>query len=369
MKIITPDYYKNFKCIAGACEDTCCAGWEVDVDEDSFRRYKNVTGDLGKRLADVMQPKDEGEGCTFRLTPDRRCPFLNEKNLCDIYTELGEEALCETCTYFPRFVHDYGAVREIGPAPSCFTAAQLMVNKRGKTVLESREDLSVLVSPNDIDPEAYFLLKDLREEMFEILWDEGLRLHKRLVRLLDAARAAEPELCGLLGKGTAGICKCDLPDTDDFISMWLRPFPGMEIINSDWEALLREHEAFCRGLSSAADKENACRKMEKECPFAEGAFTQLIFYYLFRYVLEAVHDGRLVCAVKTGLAAYLTVRRLCAARFVKSGQLTKDEMADIFHLYSRQAEHSDINFEYYRDAYDSKPEYRDEVFKFYCLTH
>ena len=33
MKIVTPAYYKDFKCIAGACTDTCCAGWDVDVDE------------------------------------------------------------------------------------------------------------------------------------------------------------------------------------------------------------------------------------------------------------------------------------------------------------------------------------------------
>ena len=83
MKVIVPDHYKEFKCIAGACEDTCCAGWEVDVDEDSYRFYKEAGGEIGKRLADVMIPKAEGDGCSFRLTPDKRCPFLNEKNLCD----------------------------------------------------------------------------------------------------------------------------------------------------------------------------------------------------------------------------------------------------------------------------------------------
>ena len=40
MKIVTPAYYKDFKCIAGACTDTCCAGWDVDVDEASYKHYK-----------------------------------------------------------------------------------------------------------------------------------------------------------------------------------------------------------------------------------------------------------------------------------------------------------------------------------------
>ena len=42
MKIVTPDYYKNFKCIAGECTDTCCAGWDVDVDKESYKQYRRV---------------------------------------------------------------------------------------------------------------------------------------------------------------------------------------------------------------------------------------------------------------------------------------------------------------------------------------
>ena len=49
MKIRTPEYYKDFKCIAGACTDTCCAGWDVDVDEKSYDYYKTVAGSFGQR--------------------------------------------------------------------------------------------------------------------------------------------------------------------------------------------------------------------------------------------------------------------------------------------------------------------------------
>jgi len=349
MKIVVPDYYKDFKCIAGACEDTCCAGWEVDVDEDSFRRYKSVTGDLGKRLADVMIPKKEGEGCTFRLTPDKRCPFLNEKNLCDIYTELGESALCETCTYFPRFVHDYGSVREIGPAPSCFTAAQLMVNKTGRTALECYEDPSVLVCPNDIDPDSYFLLKSFREKAFNILWeDSGEKalsdLPERIIRILEEAMEVQKRETGSCVKG------------DDLPALWLLPFDGMEVINNDWNVLLNEHESLCKAAADVGMR-RFYESFTKKVTFAEEAFRQLVFYYLYRYVLEAVHDGRLLCAVKTAAVAYVSVKRLCVARFFVRGGLDRDEMADIFHLYSRQIEHSDVNFEFYREAYDTKPEY------------
>ena len=56
MKVMTPHYYKGFRCIAGACTDTCCAGWDVDVDKDSYKYYKTVKGAFGKRLKSVMVP-------------------------------------------------------------------------------------------------------------------------------------------------------------------------------------------------------------------------------------------------------------------------------------------------------------------------
>ena len=54
MKVMTPHYYKDFRCIAGACTDTCCAGWDVDVDKNSYKYYKTVKGAFGKRLKSVM---------------------------------------------------------------------------------------------------------------------------------------------------------------------------------------------------------------------------------------------------------------------------------------------------------------------------
>ena len=41
MKIIVPDYYKDFKCLAGDCKHSCCIGWEVDIDADTLE-YKGT---------------------------------------------------------------------------------------------------------------------------------------------------------------------------------------------------------------------------------------------------------------------------------------------------------------------------------------
>ena len=46
MKIVKPTYYKDFKCIAGACPDSCCQGWEVDADSDSLKYYASLDKSL-----------------------------------------------------------------------------------------------------------------------------------------------------------------------------------------------------------------------------------------------------------------------------------------------------------------------------------
>ena len=37
-----PDYYHEFSCIAGECEDTCCAGWQIVADEAALKKYKKI---------------------------------------------------------------------------------------------------------------------------------------------------------------------------------------------------------------------------------------------------------------------------------------------------------------------------------------
>ena len=89
MLVRIPDYFDQFACLAGACPHSCCIGWEVVLDEDTVRRYQQLPGALGERLRDAMAL--DGEDVCFPLD-GRRCPFLNQENLCDIHCALGPEA-------------------------------------------------------------------------------------------------------------------------------------------------------------------------------------------------------------------------------------------------------------------------------------
>ena len=124
MLIRVPDYFENFKCLAGACPHSCCIGWEVVLDEDSVALYKGVEGPLGEKLRAAMTVDAEGDVC-FPLNGGR-CPFLDEENLCEIHRQLGQEATSVTCREHPRFTEDFGAFREITLCASC-PAAQATI--------------------------------------------------------------------------------------------------------------------------------------------------------------------------------------------------------------------------------------------------
>ena len=102
MKLCLPDYLSAFHCKASACRHTCCAGWEIDVDPDTVRRYREMDGSLGDSLRAALETDAEGNA-HFRLTEEERCPMLRPDGLCRVICERGEEALCQICTDHPRW--------------------------------------------------------------------------------------------------------------------------------------------------------------------------------------------------------------------------------------------------------------------------
>ena len=180
MKIRVPDYYDNFKCIAGACADTCCAGWQVDVDDASYEYYKSIQGEFGDRLHSVMIDGKKGAEGQFRIRPDGRCPFLNDENLCDLYAALGEEALCVTCDQYPRYTTEFGNLRETGIALSCKTAAELILKENRTPGFKEWDDPDKFPALNNIDAELFYSLMEARNKAYEIVSNRKYNIWDRI---------------------------------------------------------------------------------------------------------------------------------------------------------------------------------------------
>lgn len=156
------DFYKlnvfnNFHCIGSDCPNTCCGKWAIFIDEDSADYYLNYPGEFGDKLRENIIK--ENNKYLFKLLPNGKCPFLNEKNLCDIYINLGEDKMCNTCTQYPRGYRQITKNDVISTINiSCPEAARMLFafNEQLSVVSFTKGDQNNISQKNAIKKQTYF---------------------------------------------------------------------------------------------------------------------------------------------------------------------------------------------------------------------
>lgn len=300
MKIVKPTFYKNFKCIAGDCPDSCCQGWEVDADSDSLEYYKTLDNSLEiKKRIDFVLSKDEFDNTIFTLAPKKRCPFLNEENLCDMHIAIGGEHTPYTCRTFPRFIYDFGATREIGISFSCPVASDMMYNTES---FDFETDInSDLPTLNDIDAEKYFLLYKGRAEAYKIAKDKNKSIRERLNDLLDLGVLLQEKLFPY-DEGGDDIAFFDV-------------FKNPELINPEWKEKVENFSL--KQVSDTQSNEN------------------ILMYFLYKYLMQAVYDDDALSKIKMAVLGVLI-----------NTYFGEDSWT--VHLWSKETEHSQYNMDRYK---------------------
>lgn len=134
IQALAPRYMQSFRCVGADCVETCCGGWNIAIDEPTFRRYQTVRIEPlasmlrshVKRHADAAAA--HGAHASIPLQLDETCPMLDSDRLCSIQKNLGAEALSGTCNDYPRvFVHD-GQKLGLCASLSCPEAARLALS-------------------------------------------------------------------------------------------------------------------------------------------------------------------------------------------------------------------------------------------------
>lgn len=300
MKIVKPTFYKNFKCIAGDCPDSCCQGWEVDADSDSLEYYKTLDNSLEiKKRIDSVLSKDEFDNTIFTLAPKNRCPFLNDENLCDMHIAIGGEHTPYTCRTFPRFIYDFGATREIGISFSCPVASDMMYNTES---FDFETDInSDLPTLNDIDAEKYFLLYKGRAEAYKIAKDKNKSIRERLKDLLDLGVLLQEKLFPY-DEGGDDIAFFDV-------------FKNPELINPEWKEKVENFSL--KQVSDTQSNEN------------------ILMYFLYKYLMQAVYDDDALSKIKMAVLGVLI-----------NTYFGEDSWT--VHLWSKETEHSQYNMDRYK---------------------
>jgi lysine-N-methylase len=125
---LEPSYYETFRCVGAVCEDTCCRGWRVPVDKETYQEYQACSDPvLGARLHALVtiNPTRVSDESYAEITLDASgCPFLTE-GLCEIHAALGEEYLSKNCATYPRVMCLVEGVLERSLDLSCPEAARL----------------------------------------------------------------------------------------------------------------------------------------------------------------------------------------------------------------------------------------------------
>lgn len=182
MKYLNLETLTDFKCIGSECPFTCCAGgWKIPIDRDSYNSYINVAGDFGDRLAGSIQ-EDKGTKF-FVLTEDGRCPFLNEKDLCDIYINLGEDHLCYTCTTYPRYIFTEGDIQFAGVMISCPEVAKTLLRHSEPIRIDFGEDRKKCKNESGIDWKTFNYSIRVFTTAIGIVQDRDFSISERLAAL------------------------------------------------------------------------------------------------------------------------------------------------------------------------------------------
>jgi len=128
-----PRYAERFRCIASACEDTCCQGWTVPIDQGTYEKYRSMEAmkpHLGTLIVLNTSAPTTADYARIPMAAHETCGFLDEERLCGVQKQLGAEALSVTCNTFPRAISQVAGEREEALNLSCPEAARLTLLDR-----------------------------------------------------------------------------------------------------------------------------------------------------------------------------------------------------------------------------------------------
>lgn len=357
MQYTVPHYYKKFRCIAGECPDTCCAGWQIQIDPASLRKYRKIKGPLGNRLKNEVNWK---EGC-FRQY-NGRCAFLNENDLCDLYLEGGgTRAFCRTCRTYPRHIEEFEGLREISLSLSCPAAADLILNCGEPVRFIHAEDEKEDEPYEDFDFFLFTKLEDARSLILRILQDRAhpfslraaasLALAHDLQQRIDKNALFEADSLfdrysspGMWTWFEARLSALELSEdhtekrnaTENALFSIL---DRLEVLRDDWMPYL---------VDARRTLKNAPALQREEERFFSDLFTdqtseQLLVYFVFTYFCGAVYNGNACGKMKFSFAGMILIRELVRAEWLRNPDITRESILRTACRYAREVEHSDQN--------------------------
>lgn len=360
MLITKPDYYDEFSCIADKCDETCCIGWQIMIDDDSLKKYKNTEGELGDRLRAEV---DYEEG--FFKQKAGKCTFLNSNGLCALQTTFGEDMLCNTCKKYPRHTEEYEDVRELSLSLSCPAAADIMLSRKEKWNFVEEETDDFDDDFEDFDFFMYDKLVVARDLIYEIISNRNLKLITRMKILLALGQKLqnlhnENRLCEaeavldfyrqiLLLKEPEINETFQDSDINNFGKMkaLFSSLYDLEMLNPGWIKILDNtwNKYYDKNISTKGAFENIDEQIEI-------GLENILMFFVYTYFCGAVYDDEIYS--KVALCVYSTkwIFEIFLANDFDEKPFINLRKSAV--KYAREIEHSDLNIEAIENIFINK---------------
>ncbi|MCH7320652.1 flagellin lysine-N-methylase [Solibacillus sp. MA9] len=188
--MLVPKGTEQFRCIGAACEDHCCNTWRVDIDRVGFMKVSTSSNPVIKPLAkkaykiNSKATSDVNYG-SMKMNDKNECHFLDENKWCQIHKELGESALCNTCSIYPRIYRKIGNVIEKSLTFSCPEVVRtLLLQQEGLSFEEAYPQANELIqSKATLSGIPEELMWKVRIFAITLLQERGLSLDTRILLL------------------------------------------------------------------------------------------------------------------------------------------------------------------------------------------
>lgn len=382
MKYRMPDYYKDFKCIADKCPDTCCSGWDIVIDDKSMRKYEELEADLKNYVMDGINEKEQ----VFKRC-GARCAFLDENNLCNLYKKAGKESLCKTCSRYPRHFEEYGELVEAALSMSCPVAARMIIDRKAKDRFLVKENDKKSPHAKEVDKKLLDVLLKVRKTAFEIVSDRDLHMEERIRKLMCFGGEIQPvlyefERLGIkrhlrlyservLGKLEETYIKKNNVNKTlksiDRVSVrkikkdFFEVLSGLEKINDNWEEQVNHIVNTLYVDLSDEEYLELSKEFSLYMQDRQYEYEHILNYFLYTYFLGGVYDYNVHGMIKMSVISTIVIREMGMAVWLENDkEFSVDDQIKVAYTYSRQIEHSDNNLMCMEGLMTAHPVFEDE---------
>ena len=280
--------------------------------------------------------------CHFKLDNNKNCPFLNDKNLCEIYINLGEKSLCNICSEHPRYYEWFKDVKEGGIGLCCEEAARIILFQN-----EPFETCNLKIpneSAEDYDCEVYDYLLKCREKIISCLDNTSVPLKARIRGILWYSNVLQQNLdSGLLDEEEI----FDVKSESNFdIQEVFKYLLNLEANDEKWKSYLTH----ALGLLSDAELDSSLSEFETQVPEVFQYLKNIAIYFIWRYFMKATFDYDVLSKVKLMAVSVAVIQYLFFCDWLEHGDLSLDACIAIVKKYSEEIEYCEENLTSFADA-------------------